>query len=763
MIQVWRLWAVFVCVSSALLATQAFADQSYKVDKIAVEGNKNIDTSAIKIQLKAKPGNVSSTLISDDIKSLYRTGFFDQVTASVVSEGANQILKFAVIEKPVIRKVYIKGNKEIKESELSAIFAFGANRFLDNGRIDSLVRAATTKYETEGFYDVHFEHSVVPVGENQVDLSLTVVEGKRYRIRKITIKGLKDIDPDDVRSTIQTRRYKWWSSWLFGTGRLNRDMLDNDKNLIRQYFLDNGYIDGTVSDPSIDKKEDGIYISFDATEGRQYKLDLITASGDLIKDSVDETLKGTKAKKGDVFRASQVRDDAFIVNEKFGDEGYAFANVVPDTSVNKDGALVSINFKTDKGKLVAVNQINITGNDKTYDNVIRREMAIGEQEQYSGKKVKRSQQLLQRLGYFQEVGITNSATDQPDKVDLDVNVHETSTGSFSVGAGYSTSDGPLFNTRLSENNIMGTGRSANAEADIGTKRNNFIVSLDDPRVNDSNWSLGTDLQYTDIDLVDYSRRTEGASLVAGYPLDQLFGEWAQDIKFYTKYEFLNINIRNVSPTAAQLVKDSAGNSSSSAVTPRLVRNTINNPLDPSDGSRQDVSFEYGGLGGTNDYELFEAKHQFYYPLFSTGKRDVVFSWRTRLDYGESQDDQPFPLFKRFFPGGINSVRGYKTRHLGPADPNGARYGGSKELVNNFEGILPLVSSAGIKAVIFWDQGQAFDDNEEISLSALRQGYGWGFRWASPIGPIRIEIGYPINRKAGEKSSNIMFSFGAPFN
>ncbi|MCB0355199.1 MAG: outer membrane protein assembly factor BamA, partial [Bdellovibrionales bacterium] len=438
-------------------------------------------------------------------------------------------------------------------------------------------------------------------------------------------------------------------------------------------------------------------------------------------------------------------------------------NVVPDTRLHRTAATVDIEFSVDKGKLVDVNRIKIRGNTKTYDHVIRRELRINEQDQYSSSKVERSKRLLQRLGYFEEVDISSETVEgEDDKVDLLVNVREASTGTFSAGAGFSTSDGALFNVRLSENNVLGAGRRAVLNADLGTERENFSISLQDPRLDDSFWSGEADLLRTQREFNDFDRELQGGSLTIGYPLEEFFGEWSEDVSFSVKYEYLDINISNVDlDDAAPLVIASEGSSKASGFTPRLVRNTIDNPLNPSDGSRQVLSVELTGIGGNEEYYLIEGQNQLYYPLGKTSIGDFIFSWRTRVGYGKTFNGEDFPLFRRYFPGGINSVRGFDERSLGPVDEDGNEFGGSKQLVNNLELIFPLFQSAGIKGVIFYDVGEAFDDDENITVSDLRQAYGFGIRWASPLGPIRVELGFPIDREPGEDSSVTLFSFGAP--
>lgn len=736
-------------------------NEQYTVDGVEILGNRRVDTSAIEAQLKATKGTVGSDAIDEDIKTLYKTGFFDQVSVSIVEKNGRNLLKYNLVEKPVVRKVYITGNQNVDEGDLKDIIKFDTRRFLDKAKVEAIIRNASSYYQTQGYFDAAISYSVVPVGDNQVDVTFTVEEGESFKIREVRVKGLEKLDEDDVLSVMQTRRYKWYNSWLLSTGRLNMEMLQNDKTLIRQYLLDHGFVDGTVSEPSVEKRDDGIYISVDVKEGTEYKIGSLTASGDLLEGGTEEVLDRIKSAEGETFSASQVREDTFKISDKYTDIGYAFANVIPETTINREAGTVDIDFRANRGKLVTINRIKIRGNEKTYDNVIRRELKIAEQETYSGTKIRRSQELLQRLGYFEEVNISSEPADD-DKVDLTVNVREGSTGTFSAGAGYSSSDGAIFNARVSENNLFGTGRSVSLNFDIGTERENLVLSYDDRRFNDSRLAVGADLLRTEREFSDFDRSMQGGSLSAGYPLSAMLGESWDDVAFSLRYELLSIDISDVDALdAAPLVLASEGESTSSGITPSLTRNTINNPLNPSKGSRQQISFEKSGLGGDEDYYLFEVSNQWYLPLIQSSYGDLTFSWRTRFDYGESNNGEPFPLFKRFFPGGINSVRGFKNRTLGPKDDRGNEFGGSKQLVNNFELIFPLVNSAGLKAVVFYDMGEAFDDDDSIHVSDLRRAYGAGIRWTSPLGPIRIEFGFPVDREDDEDSMVTLFSFGAP--
>jgi outer membrane protein insertion porin family len=747
-----------------LLLPLSVTAENYSVGAVRVAGSKRTDQTALALSLAAKPGSVSSDTVDADIKTLFATGFFDQVEATVVRDDSGRaVLRYNVVEKPVVRKLFIEGASEIRTSDIEQTLDYKIGRFYDDVQARKSAERVISLYQSKGFYDASIDHSTNDAGPSQVDVTFKISEGEKYTISEIRIEGLALVEEDELLRKIQTSEYKWWSSWITGTGRLHRDMLDNDKNLLKQELYDYGLIDASVSDPMISQEDKELKIKFVVKEGPQYKVGDIAVTGDLLEAGEASTLEGIESKSGEVFNRSHLRGDAQMISDKFSDIGYAFVNVVPGTKVRGEEKLININFQVSKGNLSIVDRINIRGNQKSYDNVIRREMTIVEQDTFSSSKVKRSQELLLRSGYFEEVNVVPENIPNEDKVNLNVNVKEGSTGSLSFGAGYSTSDGAIFNSNISENNLFGTGRRGSIQLDVGSQRNNTVLSIEDPRLNDSQWSLGMDILQTDREYDDFTKSQAGGSLTAGYGLEDVFGSIAKDVRFSLRYQYLNNNIKDIDySTAGDFVIDQQGKSTLSSLTPALVRNTIDNPLDPTNGSRQTVSFEYAGPGGDVEYNLFEAAQQWYEPITKMGKGKLVFSWRTKFGYGKSNNDEPFPLFNRYFPGGINSIRGFRVRKLGPKDENGSVYGGSKQLVNNLELIFPIATNAGFKGVLFYDVGNAFDDDESIDLGGLRHAAGYGVRWSSPLGPIRLEIGYPLDREEGESSFVTLFAFGAPF-
>ena len=745
------------CLLYSLLTSTAIAQEAV-ITKISVEGNQKVEIGTILLQVESAVGEtISNAQIEKDIKNVFRTGYFEDV--SVVRLGDELI--FRVRERPAIRDVEIKGNDEVKKETVEEQLNLTARRFLDTRKIRLGIEELKKYYQEKGFYGTEVAFEVEEVGENQVDLTFDITEGEERVIREVSFEGNSAYSDKTLRKLVATARYKWWSSWITGNGVVKEENLERDVGLLTQHYLSTGYVDVKVSRARIEQIETGLRLVYQISEGEIFHYGKISASGDLIEESEEKTLDGVASKQGAVFDVNNLREDAFAISEKFTDIGYAFVNVNPSTDIDRVNKIVNLTFVIDKGNLITVRRVEITGNKKTRDNVIRRSLKISEQELFSSSKIKRSQELLQRLGYFDEVTITPSPTDDPDMVDLDVAVREGNTGTFSAGAGVSSGDGFIVTSRISENNLFGSGTSLSMDINTGNRNKNYVLSFDNPRMYDTRWSLGVDALSVERVFDDFDREQKGGSIRVGYPLWFLGPKYLDDVRFSLGYELVRISIDDVDKDAPQLVVDEQGDSTASSISPGIVRNTIDNPLDPTKGSRQNLKIEFAGIGGDQKFWLANVSNSVYYPLWKSPVGNFVFSNRIRFGWGDTFNGDTFPLFRRFFPGGINSVRGFDSRELGPKDAEGNEFGGSKQFVTNFEVIFPLVESFGLKGVAFYDMGQAFDDEESIDFGDLRHAVGWGIRWRSPIAPIRVEIGYPLDKEEGDKSVVTNFSFGAP--
>lgn len=752
---------VFLGLIVSMLAPGLVRAQAV-VDEIFIEGNSRVEESTIMLQVSSEVGKpLDPSAVEKDIKEIYRAGFFEKVSARLESSDGKTRLIFDVVEKPAIRNVTVEGNEVVSDETLREKLTIGARRFLDSRKIAAGIDGAKAYYQEKGYYGTEIDYTAKTVEGNQVDLEFVVREGEKRLVREVVFEGNNALESDDLEDVVDVTRYKWWISWATGGGVVKKEMLENDVKKLMQHYLEHGFVEVHVGEPVIENLEDGIRVVFKIEEGDVFSIGTISAIGTLLEDSEEKTIDGLKLKSGETFNVDFLRKDVFTVSDKFTDIGYAFVNVEPLTKINRETKTVDVQFNVDKGEIVSINRIDISGNKKTKDNVIRRSVEINEQEIYSSSKIRRSQELIQRLGFFEEVNITSDVSPYEDMVDLDISVREGMTGTFSVGAGISSGDGFIVSTQISENNLFGTGRSLTFDVDTGSRRRNYILSFQEPRLNDTRWSVGMEALAVEREFDDFDRKEKGGSVNFGYPLWFLGPEYLDDVRFGLGYEYLVVDIDDVEDDAPTLIRDQEGRTNVSSFTPRIVRDTINNPLDPTSGSRQSASIELAGVGGDEEFWLARLSNTIYYSLFDISESPVVFSQRTNFGYGKTFDDEDFPVFRRFFPGGINSVRGYEEKELGPEDETGSEYGGNKQFVANFELIFPFFSTIGLKGLVFYDVGEAFDDDESIKFSELRQAFGWGFRWRTPIAPIRIEIGYPIDKEEGERSVVTHFSFGAP--
>jgi outer membrane protein insertion porin family len=733
-----------------------------ELERVSIEGNYRIDTSSILPVIGSRIGDpFNKNQVRDDIKAIYRLGFFELVEADKTETPSGTVLVFRVKERPAIRKVKFKGNDKVSTSTLKSKLNLDARKFLDKRKIQAGITELLAYYQEEGYYGTEITYTTEDEKPGEVALVFEVNEGTEKVIRKVRYLGNYQVPASDIKSVTRTSPYSRWTSWATGTGVVKKEELANDVRVIQHLYLTKGYADVSVSQPEIRDIDKGLEVIFKIDEGEQYSFGNITASGTLLDESMSSTLEGVKSSSGSTFNVDNLREDVFRITDKFTDIGFAFTNVDPITSINRNDKTVDVTFSVNKGDEIKVNRINIVGNDKTKDNVIRRSLRINEQDIYSSSRVARSEELLKRLGFFDEITISPERTEESGEVDLSVAVKEAMTGQFSAGAGVSSGDGFIVTSRISENNLMGTGNMLALDINSGRLRQNYILSFFNPQVNDSLFSFGADAAITQRDFEDFLRRQDGGSLNVGYPLWFLGEEVADDVRLSLGYELMQNEISSVRENSAQLIRDQEGRSLTSAIIPGITRSTIDNPLDPTRGSRQMVRFDYAALGGDLKYWLTQVNNSWYYPLYETSFGSFVFSQRTRFGWGESLDGERFPLFQRFFPGGINSLRGFDARRVGPQDEEGSYFGGNKQVIMNFELIFPLVPSVGLNGVAFYDMGNAFDDDQNIGFGGMRKAVGWGIRWRSPLAPIRLEFGHPLDRREGEKGIVTNFSFGAP--
>ncbi|MDG2303779.1 MAG: outer membrane protein assembly factor BamA [Candidatus Binatia bacterium] len=778
-----------LCLGLLAFAGEAAAQAFPRVKSITIADNTRVDEHAIRVHIASKAGvPINLPQLDADLRSVYGMGFFDDVQIEVEqTPGANQVdVIFRVVERPLIRDVTINGDSEVKEEELEEALGVRGRTIYDPEKVRRGVEQARGLFEKEGYLDVTITPEVQPTGTGDVDLVYQIEQGEAIRVGEILFEGNENFSDRELKAIMATKE-AWFLSWIFDSGTLNREDLKTDMERVTAFYFDHGYVNVKLGKPEVTRDGNELIITTKVEEGEPYDFGEIRFAGDYQEDilTVENLQKSIEAQQGDVFRSSLLRTDVERLTDIYGDLGYAFTNVEPETLIRPDEKKVDVTFRVSKGAPVSIGKIEITGNTKTRDKVLRREMKINEQEKFSATNLRRSRDALQRLGFFSEVNVTTRKANAPDQINVLVDLKEGSTGSFSAGAGFSSADSFLFNVRVSENNFLGRGLRVVANADIGSVRRNIFLSATDPYFLDTNLLMTGTLFTAQLQFPDFTREALGLSIRALYPFEALDIDrvqllpWTppislQDTRFGVEYRLERAKISDIAPDAPPSIFAAEGSTFISSIAPGILRNTLNHAFDPTDGSYQDFSFEFAGLGGETRFLKFSGRGRWFVPIYRIpGIGPLVFSSGGRVAWGlgeEGISGKEIPLIDRYFPGGINTVRGYEIRSLGPREstfsPQGAEInnqpvGGTNQLIVQTEVIFPLFQEVGLRGVAFFDLGNAWLQEDGIDVGNLRYSTGLGIRWLSPFGPLRIEFGVPLNPKENEEKQPIQFSFGAP--
>jgi outer membrane protein insertion porin family len=775
---------------------EAVPTEGVRIERVEIVGNQRVEDEAIRVKLKERGGGpYDPQAVDDDIRAIYQMGFFDDVRATMDRQGGGWVLTYEVRERPFIRQVHIEGNKKIDKEELEGMLRIRPTTILDPEKARQGIQEAKNAYEKKGYLDADIRYETTPVGENEVDVTFIVDEREPIRIEHIEFEGNTEFSDGDLKKIMQTGERNILSP-ITGAGNLDREVLKTDTERLTAWYYENGFIDVRIDEPKVERKEDGLTVTIKVDEGEQYHFGTITTAGETLPE-VETARQGKfEAQEGEIFKPSLLRKDINNLTEAYGDLSYAFVNVTPATNIDQADKRVDVTYTITRGPAVTIDRIEISGNTKTRDKVIRRELELEEQGAFSGTKLRRSQDRLRRLGFFEDVNITTRKADAEDKLDMLVDVREGNTGAFSAGAGISSGESFLFNIRLSESNLFGRGQAVVLNADFGSIRRNISLSFTEPYFLDTPLTLGIDAFNWQLEFDQFTRGGTGGGIRTLYPFPAMgldvihlgpLGEVSLlDTRAGLEYRIENAEISNVARSAATVLRAAAGTSLTSSIIPRIFRDTRNSLLDPTGGSFQDFSIELAGLGGDSHFLNAQSRARWYIPVWQIpklGPLTLATGWNFGYGYGFGSDPE-LPLFERYFPGGINSLRGFAVRSLGPRvdvfeqgkgqddqcpfGPNACGrlirrdvIGGSQQLVFNNELIFPIFQQLGVKGVVFCDAGNAFLASQGIDFADMRVSVGGGIRWLSPIGPLRIEAGFPLNAQSGDQIQRIQFSFGAP--
>jgi len=795
---------LLACAFVLAIPPPGYSQEKVTLKEVKISGNVRVEEDGIRLHLKNRAGDpYDPAKVEQDVKAIFRMGFFDDVQAELSPDG---VLTYAVKEKPYIREVKIQGNSQVGREKIETALGVPPRTVLDRAKVAEGVDKVKKLYVEQGYVNARVDYAVSVEANNQAVLVLDVNEGSRLLIQKISFEGNHAFSESDLKSLMATKE-EWIFSFITKRGVLDRDILTNDMAILSNQYFDNGYIDHKIDEPIILRAKDGLDIVIRVEEGQQYRVGKVAVGGDLIQDG-KEILKQVKITSGQIFRGSRLRDDIQTITDIYSNKGFAFVQVEPMTTVNPAQRNVDVALVITQGPPVYFNRVLITGNTKTRDKVVRREIVPSEQEIYSGTKVTQSRNALQRSGYFSDVQLTTKKTDQPDTVDLLVDVKEGPTGTFSVGAGYSAGDGFVFNTNVSEKNLFGKGQAVSVNSAVGPRIQNYTLHFAEPYLNDSKMSLGVDAfnnknDYTSNDSALYNQHQLGFGVNTSYPLNDLYIPFIRAPKAtpaigsdelvsapepsmwdYMRggmsYGLTRQTISNVQPGAPLSIVESEGTSLTSSMTPNISYDSRDHFFNTTEGTKSVFAVQFAGLGGDNRFIKSDIGARWYYPLLKDPNwgGSYVFAVGGSLGYGlglggstSTNGNNVLPLYSRYFLGGINTVRGFQDRSIGPTQPscttdattnttscNNEVIGGDKAAVLNFELLFPIMEQYGLRGVAFFDMGDSF--NNGFSFHDVRRSVGFGGRWLSPFGPLRVELGFPIYKLPTDQRAVLGFSIGS---
>lgn len=763
-------------------STSALAFEPFQVRDIRVEGIQRTEAGTVFSYLPVKVGDrFTEEKAAEAVKALFATGFFKDVRLEV--EG--DVLVVLVDERPAVAQIDFVGVKEFDKEQLRKGLrevGLAESRIFDRSLLERAEQELKRQYLSRGFYSAQVTTTVTPLERNRVSINFNVVEGDVAKIRQIKLVGNTAFKESEILGLFQLST-PTWLSWYTKSDQYSKQKLSADLETLRSYYLNRGYLDFNIESTQVsitpDKKD--IYITISLAEGAIYRVSGVKLTGDLILPE-EQYRKLVTIKPGDTFSREKLTETTKSITDQLGNEGYAFANVNAAPEVDKEKREVAFTVFVDPGRRVYVRRINIGGNTKTRDEVIRREMRQMEGAWYDGTQINKSKTKIERLGFFDEVTVeTPAVPTATDQVDVNVNVKERSTGNLMVGAGFSSSEKLTFSASVSQQNLFGSGNAMTLALNTGKINRTLALSYTRPYFTPDGVSFGWDIYQRKVDptslsVAPYKTDSIGAGLRFGVPIaedDAISFGLAVDRTKITTYQ----NDPDVGDSPQQYIDfcEQYGNASGCTVsslvgTAGWSRDRRDSFLFPRSGTFQRVFLEGTVPVGDLRYVKASYQHQTYFPI---GK-DFAFMLNGEIGWAQGYGGRSVPFYKNFFAGGIGSVRGYEQSSLGPkvVQPDGDEdaIGGNKKLVGNAEFFFPIPGlnmDKSFRASVFLDAGYVWGEDangkeQKLSLSDLRYSTGLGFSWSSPMGPLKFSLGFPLNAKDGDKTQNFQFQLGSTF-
>jgi outer membrane protein insertion porin family len=759
---------------AALFASSASAFDPFTIKDIRVEGIQRTEAGTVFSYLPVKVGDtLTDEKAAQAIKALFATGFFKDVRI----ETDKGVLVVLVEERPAIAAIDFVGLKAFDKEQMKKGLrdvGLAESRIFDRALVERAEQELKRQYLSQGHYAVQVTTTVTPLERNRVGINFSVEEGEIAKIKQINIIGANAI-PEKELLGLFVLQPPGWLSWYTKNDQYSKQKLSGDLETLRSYYLDRGYLEFNVESTqvSISRDKQDIYITINVTEGEKYSVSSVKLAGQMLVPEED-LIKLVKIKPGETYSREKLSESTKAIGERLGNEGYAFANVNAAPELDKEKHQVAFTIFVDPGRRVYVRRINVTGNTKTRDEVVRREMRQMESSWYDGDKINKSRTRVDKLGYFEEVTLeTPAVPGTTDQVDVNVNVKEKPTGALMLGAGFSSTEKVVLSGSIQQDNLFGSGKHVGIGVNTSKSSKLYSLSYTDPYYTIDGIARGFDLYHKNYDatalsssLATYGSRSTGGGIRYGLPISDddyvNFGLSVDSTKL-TTYDGSN---GYTSPDRIrQYVNEFGDTSRTLLASAGWAKDTIDSRLYPTKGSVNRIAGELALPGGNIHYYKLNFQHQHYFPL----TRRYTLATNAEFGVANGINGRPLPFFKNLYAGGIGSVRGYEGNTLGTVGTmdltTDERLGGNRRLIGNAEFLFPMPGVGQDKSLrlgAFVDAGQVWATGEQMSLGDLRYSTGLSVAWGSPMGPLKFSFAQPLNKKSTDKVQRIQFQMGTMF-
>ncbi len=743
------------------------------VADVQTRGNLFIEQDAILFAIETRKGRVfSPQVLQEDLRRIYQMGYFEDITIATEETERGMVVVFNVKEKPMVRSVQISGNKKVKLEDLQKVMETKVRTILDIAKVKADITRMRKVYVDKGYYEVAITHTVTPVDDDYSSVEFRIKEGEAVKVAKVTFSGNDSISARKLQKVMETRKKHWLLSLFTSRGVFKDEALAKDAERIGAYYYSQGFLQANVLTPEVEFKGEKVYVHITVEEGERFSISSLDFKGDLIYET-DFLRSKLKSAPGATFNGQLLNEDMIAMKTLYSSKGFAFADITPLTELKVQDKTVKVVFDISKGNKIYIEKILISGNTRTRDNVIRREMPLLEGDIYNSDAIDRSRQNINKLGFFEDVLINTRPGTSEDQVDLSVEVKERPTGTFSIGAGYSSSDSIMGMFSISQNNLFGRGQNLTFMAQIGGYSNYYNISFTEPWFRDRPQSVGFDLFRIEREYDDFDRESAGINLRTSFP----FRDW-DFTRMHLTYRFEAIDIKMIEDddkVPLSISKQEGSNTVSSIIT-ALIKDSRDDHWAPRKGVYNSASVEVAGLGGDGRFITVLGSAAKFFPVL----QNSAFMLRGTIGQIFPYQGEGIPISEKFFLGGMHSLRGFEARSVGPREPRprpqpgdpdydptknyNKKYdvvGGKKELFFNAEYHFPLMKEAGVRGLMFYDAGNSYRSGEGF-LSDLRHDVGVGVNWYSPFGPLSVCWGVNLSPEYDEDRNNFEFSMGGVF-